>query len=352
MRRGVVSSSSNIDIQPEIYHISKQIIVTEYLGDRLKSMLLNKGQMIAEYLNTNYHGKYLIFNLSQMNYDGSKFDNNVMSLGWIDNYNPTMNLLFSIIKTMHKWLSSSPDNVVVLHSLNSIGRVGTVVVSYLLYSKQYESIEDALRLFAMKRSILNFNASSVIQSPSQLAYIHYFYKIISKEKSADSFCNAPPLFLNTIYIRNAPHFIMDLIGDDKFSLEICHLTVPRPNESKLVPLVTCKKLYSKGSRSVTLMAFKCNVLLYKDIVIVCNSASTLYSEELFRFGFHTSFIENNSLKKIKKEMDSVQNNALFEEKFTVELKFDAYDEKLHGSKLYVTPDDSIIYQLLADRDSI
>jgi hypothetical protein len=51
-------------------------------------------------------------------------------------------------------------------------------------------------------------------------------------------------------------------------------------------------------------------------------------------------------------MDSVQNNALFEEKFTVELKFDAYDEKVHGSKFYKTPDDSIIYQLLADRDSI
>jgi hypothetical protein len=246
-------------------------------------------------------------------------------MGWDENYNPSLNLLFSILNTMHNWLCSSEDNVVVVHSMNGKGRAGTVIVCYLLYIGMFKEVEEALEYFKMKRTnIANVEKGlfAGIDSPSQLTYIDYFFKFITGVMIPRALLEASPTVLNSINLRNVPFSIASHLENEKLSIEVYQMITPSRNDTKLVPLLICKKISSKESRGELLMVFRCNLQLCGDIVVVCKINNTFFAEEVFRFAFHTAFIDNCKLKKNKQDMDSAKHSNVLGNNFSVELIFD------------------------------
>jgi len=313
------------DYDLDLTYITNRIIAMGFPGDGIRGLYRNDGQKISRFLKQYHNDHFMIFNLSQLEYEKDKFDNNIMPMGWPDHHNPPLDLLFSIMKTMHAWLSSDKNNVAVVHCLAGKGRTGTVIVCYLLYIGMFQTVDEALEYFAMKRtSSRNVDVGSLacVDSPSQLTYVNYFHQIITKQVNHDDIIKSKPILLNAIYLHNVPNFMITQIESGRFSLHVCQMDTLAPNETKLVPLLTFKKPYSKESRHSSMLTFKCDIPLLHDVVIVCKIANTLTVDEVFRFAFHTAFIQDNRLKKNKYQMDNSLKNSLIGADFMVELHFD------------------------------
>jgi len=312
------------DYDLDLTYITNRIIAMGFPGDGLKGLYRNDSQAIAQFLGKYHHGRFMIFNLSQLTYGEDKFENNVMSMGWPDNHNPPLDLLFTIIKTMHAWLSSSADNVVAVHCLAGKGRTGTVIVCYLLYIGMFKTVREALEYFAMKRTdIMSVDVGSLagVDSPSQMVYINYFYDIITGKVDHSAVIRSPPIFLQRITLHNIPPVLSSQILSEKFSIEVCQMTTLGPNNTRLIPLMTFKKLFQIETRKENSVSFKCDLEMHRDIVTVCKVFNTLGVDEIFRFAFHTGFIKDKVLKKMKDDMDVVRNNTSFSNDFSVELQF-------------------------------
>jgi hypothetical protein len=288
----------------------------------------NDGAKVAFFLNQYHKGKYMVFNLSQLEYDKDKFENNVMLMGWPDHHNPPLDLLFSIVKTIHSWLSADKSNVIVVHCLAGKGRTGTLIVCYLLYIGMFTTVKEALQYFAMKRTnsknVDNENFACV-DSPSQLTYVEYFYRIITKQVDHDTIIKSKPLTLRTLYLHNLPYSVITQIEHGRLHITIYQLANLGPNDVKLIPLMTLKK--PDGIVVKSIVGFNVGgLVLGQDIVIVCRSVNTLVSDTIFRFAFHSAFIENNTLVKTKFEMDDALKNALLPNDFQVSLIFDTNND--------------------------
>ena len=116
-------------------------------------------------------GRYYVFNLTENQYDTSKFQHRVHWMGWYDHNAPPMKLLYEIMLHIDDWLRADPENVVVIHckviiSLTQIhhlvliyhvskqagkGRTGTAIASYLVYSGQADNAHTAIQFFAKQR---------------------------------------------------------------------------------------------------------------------------------------------------------------------------------------------------------
>ena len=64
------------------------------------------------------HGKhYLIFNLSDREYDTSYFGDKVIVCGFADHHSPSLSLMWSIYSMIDLWLALDEENVVAAHCL-------------------------------------------------------------------------------------------------------------------------------------------------------------------------------------------------------------------------------------------
>ena len=64
------------------------------------------------------HGKhYLVFNLSDRDYDYSYFGNRVIVCGFPDHHSPPIALMWAIYSFIDLWMAVSPDNVISAHCL-------------------------------------------------------------------------------------------------------------------------------------------------------------------------------------------------------------------------------------------
>ena len=78
---------------------------------------------VRRFLNTYHADKYMVFNVSERQYDPACFDYRVLDAGFPDHFAPPLDLAWSVCSSMHSWLSAHADNVVAVHC-----KAGTVVV--------------------------------------------------------------------------------------------------------------------------------------------------------------------------------------------------------------------------------
>lgn len=64
------------------------------------------------------HGKhYLVFNLSDRDYDTSYFGDKVIVCGFADHHSPSISLMWAIYSFIDLWMAVSPENVIAAHCL-------------------------------------------------------------------------------------------------------------------------------------------------------------------------------------------------------------------------------------------
>jgi hypothetical protein len=118
--------------------------------------------------------------------------------GFPDHHAPPLALLCKIVRTLHAWLEADAMNVVVVHCLAGKGRTGTVIAAYLLYTGLFNSAQDAMNYFALRRSLNSWG----ITGPSQKRYIQYFADVIQKRIIPRS----NPVMLKMIIMHTIPEF--------------------------------------------------------------------------------------------------------------------------------------------------
>jgi len=147
-------------------------------SEGMQTAFRNSLDDVAGLLQTEHGQNYMVYNLSEKEYDTTKFNDQVLDFGWPDHQAPPLKLLFAICKSIDSWLRSAPLNVVAIHCKGGKGRTGTVICSYFLYSGLCKSPEEAMDLFGSKR----MSGEKIgITQPSQKRYIKYFRGILSRQ---------------------------------------------------------------------------------------------------------------------------------------------------------------------------
>lgn len=141
-------SHADIDLT---YICKNRIIVMSYPADGLASNWRNRWQDVAKFLNEKHQNRYWIFNVSERNYDKSRFEGRVSNFNWADHHAPPFHLLTELVDEMYKWLKAHPENVVAMHCNSGKGRAGTACTCLLMYTGFFDSIKECAKMFGSRR---------------------------------------------------------------------------------------------------------------------------------------------------------------------------------------------------------
>uniref|UniRef100_A0A3P8S415 Tensin 2b n=1 Tax=Amphiprion percula TaxID=161767 RepID=A0A3P8S415_AMPPE len=247
----------------DLTYITERIISVFFLPDLDEQRYRRNLQEVASMLKSKHQDKFL--NLKQK----SSTVIQVQDYGWPDLHAPPLDRICAVCKAMETWLTSDPNNVVVLHCKGNKGKTGVIVAAYMHYSKISAGADQALTTLAM-RKFCEDKVSSSLQ-PSQNRYIYYFGGLLSGTIKM----NSSPLFLHQILIPSLPNF---QAGGGQF--------------------------YSSRARKLC-VTMEPALLLKGDIMVKCYHRRSRAAERevVFRVQFHTCTVHGAQLWFGKTELD-------------------------------------------------
>ena len=158
----------NLDLD----YITHRIIAMSYPGDTIKEILIhNNINEIINHLKKYHNNNYQIYNLSGIPYAESKFDNMVKLYNWKDHHAPPLFELVKVCFSIKDYLNIKNEHVVCIHCLAGKGRTGVVICCLLIMSNLFDSIQDILDYFSIKRK---GDKNLGVQQSGQLRYINFF----------------------------------------------------------------------------------------------------------------------------------------------------------------------------------
>ncbi|CAD8131429.1 unnamed protein product [Paramecium pentaurelia] len=298
----------------DITYICPRILAMSFPGDG-DSTYINKIDDVAQYLQQRHHNDYQIYNLSGMQYDHTKFKGKIYTFPWEEKSTPNLGYLFMLCKHIDDFLSSKLSNVVAVHCINGIGRSGTAICCYLLYSGRFSNAEEAL-FYYDKQKHLNGGG---ITMPSQLRYVQYFEKILFQRN-----IHPPIKYLTSIVIHGIPD-----IQDKQckpfleiYTYEKSCKTLKYTDKLEYKDQKKAKDLMLKDIELIRINIGK-PFLAIGDIMIKFNHNGHFEVEPMFRVSFNTAFIEDNKLSFRNEDLDpsKLQKDNRFPADLNIEIQF-------------------------------
>ncbi|XP_029007407.1 tensin-2-like isoform X2 [Betta splendens] len=302
----------------DLTYVTERIISVFFLPELEEQRYRRNIQEVASMLKSKHQDKFLLLNLSEKRHDITRLNPEVQDYGWPDLHAPPLDRICAICKAMETWLTSDPNNVVVLHCKGNKGKTGVIMAAYMHYSKISAGADQALTTLAM-RKFCEDKVSSSLQ-PSQNRYIYYFGGLLSGTIKM----NSSPLFLHQILIPSLPHF--------QAGGGFC----PFLKIYQSLQLVYTSGVYDpQSSRARKLCVTMEPALLLKgDIMIKCyhRRSRTPEREVVFRVQFHTCTVHGAQLWLGKTELDQACTDDRFPPDATVEFIFSSGPEKMKGQE--------------------
>ena len=84
-------------------------------ADGFEGMYRNRIEDVASLLDEYHKNHYLVVNLSEINYDYSKFHHNVIDCGFPDHHPPQLHMLFLLCKALKIWMDRHQKNTIAVH---------------------------------------------------------------------------------------------------------------------------------------------------------------------------------------------------------------------------------------------
>ncbi|XP_022058641.2 tensin-2-like isoform X1 [Acanthochromis polyacanthus] len=300
----------------DLTYITERIISVFFLPDLDEQRYRRNLQEVASMLKSKHQDKFLLLNLSEKRHDITRLNPKVQDYGWPDLHAPPLDRICAVCKAMETWLTSDPNNVVVLHCKGNKGKTGVIVAAYMHYSKISAGADQALTTLAM-RKFCEDKVSSSLQ-PSQNRYIYYFGGLLSGTIKM----NSSPLFLHQILIPSLPNF---QAGGGFY---------PFLKIYQSLQLVYTSGVYDpQSSRARKLCVTMEPALLLKgDIMVKCYHRRSRAAERevVFRVQFHTCTVHGAQLWFGKTELDLAGTDDRFPPDATVEFIFSTGPEKMKG----------------------
>jgi protein-tyrosine phosphatase len=304
----------------DLTYITENVIAMGIPGDNFEKLWRNDSSDVSKFLNERHPSNYMIYNLSGEKYNYKKFNYQVKEFGFPDHHPPPLRLLLQIVEDMFQWNSSNPNHVAVVHCLAGRSRTGTVVSCYLLYTGVCKTAAEAIHFFNSQRSA----TENGVVLPSQIRYVHYFETLIHKN-SFRTFIDSPKrISIKEIIITP----VLLLEGGGKFEqtawtpivrveeLAPPHKLIKRTRhphvwrqDTQVTLTINCDV---EGDIQIRIFHFtkdpaafaKCVKKVFKNSLEAVK-ATTLYPlVPLFRFTFHSSFINEKKLVIGPEELDS------------------------------------------------
>ncbi|XP_062593365.1 cyclin-G-associated kinase-like [Saccostrea cucullata] len=156
----------------DINYITSRIAVMSFPAEGVEAAFKNNIDEVRSYLESRHKDCYAVYNLSQRTYRAIKFENRVSECGWPPKKAPLLTSLFEVCKNMLLWLRQNPKNICVIHCIDGKASSATVVGAFLSFVHLFESPEQSIHMFSMKRGPPGV-------TPSQKRYIGYISDMVA-----------------------------------------------------------------------------------------------------------------------------------------------------------------------------
>jgi protein-tyrosine phosphatase len=348
----LVAQQESAKMDGEITHRVGGLNFT-YVRDRLVAMSFpgsgarptqNRIEHVASVLKERHDGRYMIWNLSEEEYDYQMFDSQVQEFKFPGHPAPPLAVMFQIINSMESWLAADPENIAVVHCLTGRGRTVTVLACFLAWVGEFDTATDALSFVCERRHA----EMERVVIPSQIRYVHYFCNVMSGTKP-----RSEPLLLKRVIVNTIPTFCTPLSKFERerqiLQLSDSGTSDAAAKQAALASRVPCdgccpylqifqegKVLFSstwglkeKGEtipqyyKSDGSFSFEANVVLYGDVLVRCRHVDTTTGKRIsmFRAGFHTGYIPQLVQRLPRSQCDGAVTDKRFGVDFFVDLIF-------------------------------
>lgn len=163
----------------DLTYINDRIIAMGYPADHMEAIYRNKIEDVQRMLEKNHTGCYKIYNLcSERSYDHKRFP--YYSVYPFKDHNPPdIELITAFCRDVDEHLRANCKNVVAVHCKAGKGRTGTMICCYLLYSRQFQTADEALHYYAQRRT----SDEKGVTIPSQRRYVEYFATLLRSNET-------------------------------------------------------------------------------------------------------------------------------------------------------------------------
>ena len=152
---------------------------------------------VGHLLDRRHGGRYMVWNMSEVEYEYSVLDDQVLTYQFPGSPAPPLGLMLKLLMSIESWLKSDPQNVAVLHCLTGRGRTSTVLAVFLCWTGEagFHDPNSALEYIAKCKRL----SVETLTIPSQRRYTNYFTNMLDGVRPSQ-----PPLLLKRIIMSEAP----------------------------------------------------------------------------------------------------------------------------------------------------
>lgn len=152
---------------------------------------------IGQLLQKRHDGRYMVWNLSEIEYDISILEDQVLLFSFPGSPSPPLGLLLKLLISMESWLKADERNIAVVHCLTGKGRTSTVVAAFLCWMGEanFRDVRSALDYIGKCKRC----SPDELTIPSQRRYVQYFANMLDGVRPSQ-----PPVMLKRIIMSEAP----------------------------------------------------------------------------------------------------------------------------------------------------
>ncbi|XP_068220861.1 cyclin-G-associated kinase isoform X2 [Palaemon carinicauda] len=300
----VSQSMTRTDV--DLSYITSRVIAMSYPAEGLESAYRNHVEDVKGVFETRHPGHYLIYNVSGRQYHSAKFSARIIEGNWSSKKSPTLGALYNLSCSIYDYLQKDPKNVVVIHCMDGKASTAMLVCSFLLICHAFNRPEQALNMFAIKRSPPNLQAS-------QFKYLEYIRDLVSSPPVTPHF---KPVTLTSVIISPIPLFTQRRDGIRPY-IEVWqgdHRVLSSLQEFDHM------KIYMPPDHKIMMPV---NVHLVGDVCVYVYHARRMMGKvmgiKVAQVQFHTGFIpeEDTSIRYNLRDLDDVTEPDRYPDNFTV-----------------------------------
>nr|CDS27061.1 phosphatase and tensin [Hymenolepis microstoma] len=194
----------------DLSYISPRIIAMGFPAERIEGLYRNHIDEVSRFFELRHKGHYKIYHLcNERDFNEYRFSGPVVRYPFSDHNAPQFEQILALCHDVMQFLNAHPENVVAINCKAGKGRTGVMVCACLLELQEARNAEEALRLYAEKRT----RNGQGVTIPSQRRYVQYYSRLLSSGLTYEP----TPLRLTSIRIEGVPH---QLHGVQNFELSI------------------------------------------------------------------------------------------------------------------------------------
>ncbi|GFH52596.1 hypothetical protein CTEN210_09072 [Chaetoceros tenuissimus] len=310
---------------------------------------------IAHLLEKRHNGKFMIWNLSELEYDYSVFEDQVMTFEFPGSPSPPLGLMMKILLSLESWLKADEENVAVIHCLTGRGRTSTVMAAFLCWMGEagFHHPNRALQYMAQCKKI----DLETLTIPSQRRYVGYFTNMLDGVRPSQ-----PPLLLKRIIMSEAPKYekyqaitkeqadqeeeeYVDPFAEHDGELG-CAPYLQIFKAGKLVFTTAASKSYTQGKEDLPFcfpfeksITFPVETVVQGDILIRCRHLTRKGKRvSMFRAAMHTGYIPPKVMRLRRSEIDGACSDDRYASDFFIDLVFEECNASTASKHLLSTPE--------------